>query len=411
VAKPGQYGFGVFGGRGGPRVRRAAAEVEEARTETIERASGELEDQLLASTADPGEAKIWKEQFDGFKELALSQDEAQQRAGLTGLAQMGADVRAAVDRRQEAQAGFIVEQARELREQHLAATKPMRELQANAETFDSLLKDPDFNQNLALNRGYLMTLVGGTARQMLSDPADMADALMMSGGGGLIGSLVKLAGGALDAEDFKFTKEDYGAIMRAAYTFNEKKYRATVAPIELEAAALDQAAAGLDFLPQGYSLTQFVTNGPADFANPMADEYDTTKPPSLPAPLETALTALGDALGTAESGGDPNRAAEGPEFGSVGRQDTGILERVTGVFDIANEINAQISEAMSAGATVRADPQTGALFAIYDDGRREEVETSTVKRSYVLNALRAGRTGRQRPRSGVIDRTGVGEPP
>lgn len=399
--------YGVFGAR---RERRDLAAAELERVDTIEGLDIGI-DELLTSEADPQAAAGWRDQFESYKELALSHDEVQQREGLNGLSSMATAVRGAVDRRRASQQEFIIGSARELRADTMRAKQPMRELQANAEQLNELLADPDFEQNLPLNRGRLMTLLESTGRQMLTDPADMADALMRAGaGGGLVGSLISAAGGALDAQDFDFTKEDYARIARASYTFNAKRYERTVAPLELQAAALDEAAAGLDFLPRGYSLTQYVTGPAESFQNPLAARYEDNATAPAPA-AKTALDALGgllsgtapQAAAAAESASDPD-AATAP-FDGVDKRDTGLVERFIGMFDsdiydTAQELNNQIGAAIDAGGTIKANPNTGDVFAIYEDGRREALPNmTTVKRTYVRNRLkRSGPTARARGR-------------
>lgn len=383
--------------------RRAERILEERAAERREQIGG-LDiglDELLASTADPAEAKAWQDQFNSYRGMALSDDGELQREGLDGLAKMAEGIRGAVDRRQQAQSEFVIEQARELREQHQRAVAPMRELQSNMEQLNQLLADPEFNQNLPINRGYLLELLKGSTRQMLSDPEDFADALTQSGGGGLISSLVRFAGGVMAAEDFNFTKEDYARLARAMYTFNEQRYQKTVAPLEMQAAALEQAAGGLGFLPPGYSLTQYVTGSPEKFENPLQGDYGagfapTVSTPPLEQAGETALEALG--LDNPES--DPERAAAGPQFGGVPRSQVGVLTRLFGYEDQISAMNRRIEELGAGGATIKADPETGGLFAIYQDGRREEIATSRLQKSYVLEGLKAG----QRSVRGVIRR-------
>jgi hypothetical protein len=375
---------GIFGNR---RARRMAAEYEAERRETVAGLDIGV-DELIASTADPEEAAVWRDQFESYKELALSNDEIQQRAGITGLSTMAGQVQAAVDRRHEAQQGFIIEHARELRGRHLKATEPMRELQANMEQFNALLSDPEFDQNMALNRGTLIGLLESSTRQMLSDPEDMADALMNAGGGGLIGALVGIAGGTLAAKDFDFRKDDYARIAKAMYTFNEKRYAATVAPLELEAAALEEAAGGLDFLPPGYSLTQFITGPPETFESPFAESYTgAERAPSVPAP-----SGIGDVLETLSRGPETNPDAATEPFGDVRMDALSWFDNALGADTVGLELKAKIAELTGQGATVRADPATGALFATYGDGRREAVPTTTVGRSIVRRSLGAAGT-------------------
>src|SRR5687767_1220406 len=128
-------GGGIFGAR---RERRMLEAAELERRQTI----GGLDigvDELIGSTADPAEAAAWRDQFDSNRELALSNDPEQQRAGLQNLAGMATAVREAVDRRKNRQADFVIEHARELRGRHQKAVEPMRELQSNMEQLNALL--------------------------------------------------------------------------------------------------------------------------------------------------------------------------------------------------------------------------------------------------------------------------------
>lgn len=399
---------GIFeGGLFGIRGRRQAAQYELERRDHIAGLDIGV-DELIASTADPDEARAWRDRFESAKELALSHDELQQREGLNQLSTMATAVQAAVDRRHKAQEDFVIEEARTLRTQHTEAMKPMRELQANMEQLNALLADPEFNQNLPINRGTLISLLRSSTRQMLSDPEDFADALMGAGGGGLIASLVKFAGGAMAAEDFNFTKDDYGRLARAMYTFNEKRYRTTVAPIAAQAAALEQVSGKLDFLPQGYSLTQYVTGPPEEFENPLKGDYGVGFENTRTAPLETARDALSSMFEdspSSEGEAGARAAVASPNFSGVTDADAPWLDRVLGITGPGIQLNSMINTAAELGGTVRANPDTGALYSFFDDGRREELHTSKLQRSYVLNALKAASSGKRPQRAkGAIRR-------
>jgi hypothetical protein len=270
----------------------------------------------------------------------------------------------------------------------------MRELQANTEELNALLADPDFNQNLALNRGQLISLVGSTTRQMLSDPEDMADALRAVNGGGLLGSIVGLVSGSMAAEDFNFTKEDYGRLAEASYVYQRKKYEATVAPIARDAAELEAAAGQLDVFPPGYSLSRYVLSDPEEFENPLERNYPEPVPavPTL-GTAASGVTRLLESFTASETPQAP--PANDPAIQSLPDVNAalyapGTPKALSGLF---GRLTSQ-----PAGTTFRMDPKTGRVFAYSQDGQRRELDTtggitgSGGERGALLEWMRA-RTG------------------
>lgn len=402
---------GIFGGR---RARREAAAAAQERRETLE---GLDFDSILDSSSDPGTAAAYRSELDNYRELALSSDEDQQTAGLQGLMRLGGEMNAARERRLGNQRTFVIDQARELQGRYERANAPRQEVQERAEQLASLLSDPEYEQNKAINRGFLIDLVDSTTRQLLSDPADMSDALMRAGaGGGLLGALGQIIGGTLKAEDYNFLKEDYATLARAQYLAADRRYQQTIEPLEIEAAQLEQGAAQLDFLPPGYSLTQFVTGGGLEFENPFADNYPegantATVTPQVP-PLEqlgdTAnelIDTVGDMLSGRGGTPTPEETAAAPslpKFGGVMSSQVGIGSRAFGYDESVRSLNVKLQELQAAGADIRGDPQTGHVWAIHKDGTQERLPTTTLQRDYVREGYTAGR---RQSVGGAIDRS------
>jgi hypothetical protein len=362
----------VFEGRARRKQASAAAA---ARAQVI----GGLDigvDELVASTADPERAAAFQDQFRSYSEMALSSDPELQREGMQGLAQIGSAVRSALETQRVEQRGLVVEAATDMREKAQQALRPMRELQASVEQINAILADPGVDVTNPLYRNQLISLIGSTSRQMLADPADLADALRSVNGGGLLGSIVGLVGGALAAEDFKWTREDYRRLADAAYVFQRQKYQSTVAPIERDAHELEQAASQLDVFPPGYSLTRYVLSQPEDFTNPLLPSY----PEAIPAQptLGTAASGLSRFMESLTTPEAPSEPAAGEPAGAmppteidVGRwqYNPNLPKQATGLF------NRMAS--MPTGTTFKLDPKTGRVWAYAPDGNRTEVETTS----------------------------------
>lgn len=378
------------------RARLLEEEMQRQRVSTISGIDVGV-DELVASTADPVEAAAFNDQFKSMKSMAMSADPALQKEGLNGLSTLGTAVRQAVENRKQQQSGRVLDAAKDMRDQAQKALAPMRELQANTEQLNALLADPQFDQNQALNRGQLITLLHSTTRQMLSDPEDFADALGAAGGSGLIGSLVALASGTLAAKDFDFTKDDYRRIADAAYTYQLKKYKTTVAPLERDAAMLEKAAAGLDMFPPGYSLSNYILSDPEEFEKPLMPKYDEPTDSSAPS-LSKATRGASTLLGNLTNAGAPDRAAAPANDAELPPGE--LPERARGFFASllgpimgdgatrGRELNFQIKRHRDAGASLKVDPKTGRTFAIYGDGRREEIETGLADRRAILGRIK-----------------------
>jgi hypothetical protein len=392
----GSTSYGIFDGAGGGifssgrKARLLAQAAEEQRKDTIRGADFGV-DELVAGTADPEYARAMQDQLKSFKDMALSTDKETQQQGLAGLSQLGSAVRGAIEKRRDDQATRITDAAKDMREQTQKAVAPMREMQQRTDELHALLADPNFDVNNALNRGTLITLLESNSRQMLADPADLGDALRSVGGGGLLASIVQLAGGAMKAEDYKFTKEDFIRLADASFTFHKNKYENIMAPIARDAAALEKAGAGLDVFPPGYSLSRYILSDPEDFDKPIQTAYPEPIPqtPSLNSvasgidKLPETLAALvgappADSHDTREPlrrfsedvirGEGADRAQAGGRAEPITVSGGAPAEALTGLW--------KRMEAYGPDATFKVDPKTGRVFAFTPDGGRSELETS-----------------------------------
>lgn len=388
---------GVFAGGGGGifssgrKARLLADAAERQRKDAI----GGLDlgvDELVSGTGDPEYARAMQDQFKAFKTMAQSADKETQQQGLTGLAQLGGAVRTAIEKRRADQSERIVDAAKDMREQAQKAVGPMREQQQRTDELYSLLADKELDLDNPLNRGKLISLLESNARQMLTDPDDLADALKSVNGAGLLGAVVQLAGGALAAQDYKFTREDFTRLADASYVYQQNKYETIMAPIARDAKALEQAGAGLDIFPAGYSLSRYILSDPEDFEKPIRSSYPEPAPktPTIGSvasgvdriPDELARLAgapPADSHDTREplrrfgedvirgEGADRAQAAERAEPLTVGgAPPAGSLA----------ELWSRM-EQYGPEASFKVDPNTGRVFAYTPDGGRSEVATSS----------------------------------
>jgi len=363
---PGWF-YGTFEGR----RARINAEKERASRESALAGFDVGIDEIIDSTADPATASAWNDQFNSYKQMAMSDNADMQRAGMQALTQMGTEVRAALETRRKDQLGFVVKAADDQRERYTVAQQKQRDIAASFAEGHALLADPDFDPNTPLNRGQLMTVLKAGPRQLLSDPEDFADALGAAGGSGLVGGLIGILSGTLAAEDFDFSKEDWRRVYQAAYLYNSRPFLEETQRIAASAQDLEKTFSALGGAPPGYSLTKYVMEQQQDFANPIG------APNSYP-----EFTGGGGM--NPEPGGvrswlnDQATTRRRTQMGPPAPEELSSPQ-TPGILDFEGYFKSYRDD----GARILVDPGTGSTWAQYDNGRKVQIDLPWAARQLV----------------------------
>ena len=338
------------------RARRKAAV---ARADALGRLDFGV-DELIASTADPTEAAAYNDQLSSFKAMVTSLDPELQARGLEGLQQMGNEVRSALKERRTQQVGFISDALKDQRDNYSKAMARQREVQANAEQMDALLSQEDFDPNAPQNRNTLIQLLNSNPRAFNSDPEDFADALGRVGGGGLLGGVVGLLSGALAAEDFVISKEDWRKLGEANYIYNSKPFLAEAEHIASSVSGLEQSAQQLNMFPPGYSPHAYVMEQEQAFENPFGPRGSY---PEVAPKIPSAASVVSDAKGLLNfaTGNTPDKQPPQPPKQVESNTPGSLLDNY-------------FRPHRERGARIMVNPESGAATAQYGDGRTEDIE-------------------------------------
>lgn len=280
-------GLGLAQGILAKRLRDSELERSAAENETVESLDASIREQLAGAKQfadtdlDAEQLNNWNVRRANLAKLSAHPDEkvrakaAQDLADLsTGIGSFFEDVETrretTEDTRLSLQRAAVQDVAKQFRNGYEGAIKKRRDLQAAAGQMHRLLNDDGFDVNKPINRGRLIDLMRSNSRTILADTADFGDALQSAGGGGnLIGTVLGVLGGAMKADDFKFTKEEWRAIASAMYDAETKQFSGEMQRIEAGVADLEGSAHELGILPAGYGLAQYVLGQEENFPAPL----------------------------------------------------------------------------------------------------------------------------------------------
>lgn len=295
-------GLGLTQGILAKRLRDSELEKSAAESETVSALDASIQEQIgsagqFADTdIDQEQLKNWNTRRANLAKLAAHPDEkvrakaAQDLADLsTGIGSFLEDVEGrrenVEDTRLSLQRAAVQDVAKQFRSGYEGAIKKRRELQASAGQIHTLLNDESFDVNKPINRGRLIDLMRSNSRTILADTADFGSALQSAGGGqGLIGSVLGLLGGAMKADDFKFTKEEWRAIASAMYDAETKQFSGEMQRIEAGVADLEFAAHDLGILPADYGLAQYVLGQEEEFPRALKGKGGYRETPGMVGP-------------------------------------------------------------------------------------------------------------------------------
>lgn len=219
-----------------------------------------------------------------WRELTKHSDPNVRARAFDELAKVGAGVSAwhediesrrevTEDKTLDLQRGMIVDLAKRERLSFETALENRRSLQTAAGQMHTLLNDAKFDVNNPLNRGRLIELMKSNSRTILADPEGLDDALKAAGGSAIVGPIAALIGGALGAEEFNFSKEDWRRVATALYDYESRQFASSMERIQQNVTAVETAANRLGVLPPDYSIADYVLGRTEEFPRPYAPSY------------------------------------------------------------------------------------------------------------------------------------------
>lgn len=197
----------------------------------------------------PDQAAQFNQEFEFYKEAAMSKDKQLQQVGFAGLARISQQVSQTRESRIAAQRSFIVDESKELRNRTELVLAQRRAVQSPIDQAAELLSDPNFDPNSPVGRGRLSSLLENTsARQLLTDPTDALGSLISSGG------VVGLIAAFLKGEEFKVSREEWRKMFEVIHEFENVQFENQLKQLGTRATELDQAGQELGVYPKGYSV-------------------------------------------------------------------------------------------------------------------------------------------------------------